>query len=111
MSGCELIIVTEDYTTMTCGGCGHLNRFVGGKKVFKCNSAACYIKEHADDFDYLERCGREKDAHVQNCQYENGRDENAARNVILKQIKKPLPEEFLAARAVGRCGAAPAPAP
>ena len=111
MSGCELIIVTEDYTTMTCGGCGHLNRFVGGKKVFKCNSAACYIKEHANAFDYLERCGREKDAHVQNCQYENGRDENAARNVILKQIKKPLPEEFLAARAVGRCGAAPAPAP
>jgi putative transposase len=64
MSGCELVIVTEEYTTMTCGGCGHLNRFVGGKKVFKCNSADCYIKEHPDDFKYLERCGQEKDLHV-----------------------------------------------
>jgi len=96
MSGCELLVVTEEYTTMTCGGCGHLNRSVGGKKVFKCNSANCYTKEHPADYDYLERCGREKAAHVQLCQYESGRDESAARNIILKQVKNPLPEEFLA---------------
>ncbi len=96
MSGCELVIVTEEYTTMCCGGCGHLNRSVGGKKVFLCNSANCYMKEHGPDFDYLERCGQEKNAHVRNCQYESGRDESAARNVVIKQIKDPLPEEFLA---------------
>ena len=96
MSGCELLVVTEEYTTMTCGGCGHLNRSVGGKKVFKCNSADCYNKDHPADYDYLERCGREKAAHVQLCQYESGRDESAARNIILKQVKNPLPEEFLA---------------
>ena len=68
----------------------------GGKEVFKCNSANCCTKEHPADFDYMKECGREKDSHVQHCQYESGRDENAARNVVLKQVKNPLPEESLA---------------
>ena len=33
MTGCELAIVEEPYTTMTCGACGHLNSKLGGISV------------------------------------------------------------------------------
>jgi putative transposase len=33
---CNVVIVDEHHTTMTCGECGHANRNVGGAKVFKC---------------------------------------------------------------------------
>jgi len=44
---------------MTCGQCGLMNRNVGGAKVFICNDKV--------------KCG-----HI------TGRDENAARNILLK---------------------------
>lgn len=35
---CQVVIVDEHHTTMTCGECGHLNRKVGTSKVFQCPS-------------------------------------------------------------------------
>jgi len=54
----KLIVCTEEYTSKTCGACGALNKRLGGSKLFQCI------------------CGMEAD-----------RDENAARNILLKQIK------------------------
>jgi len=33
---CRVHVHTEEYTTATCGCCGHLNRRVGGSKLFRC---------------------------------------------------------------------------
>ena len=41
--GKEVVFVTEYYTTMTCGVCGHRNKNVGGAKVFKCVNKNCGI--------------------------------------------------------------------
>ena len=35
--GCDLKIVTEEYTTKTCGKCGCINNFIGSSKIFWCN--------------------------------------------------------------------------
>jgi len=35
--GCDLKIVTEEYTTKTCGRCGCINNFIGCSKIFWCN--------------------------------------------------------------------------
>ena len=35
--GCDLKIVTEEYTTKTCGRCGCINNFIGSSKIFWCN--------------------------------------------------------------------------
>jgi len=55
----KVILVGEEQTTMTCGQCGLMNRNVGGSKTFICNDKV-------------------------NCGYVAGRDENAARNILLK---------------------------
>jgi putative transposase len=34
---CDLKIVTEEYTTKTCGKCGCINNFIGSSKIFWCN--------------------------------------------------------------------------
>jgi len=34
--GCKVKLVTEEYTSMTCGSCGKLNISLGSKKSFKC---------------------------------------------------------------------------
>ncbi|CAM9693266.1 unnamed protein product, partial [Pylaiella littoralis] len=54
--GTKLVIVTEEYTSKTCSCCGTLHHNLGGSKVFKCPS-----------------CRRTMD-----------RDENGARNILLK---------------------------
>ena len=54
--GTKVVIVTEEYTSKTCSCCGALHRNLGGSKVFKCPS-----------------CRRVMD-----------RDENGARNILLK---------------------------
>lgn len=53
---CRVIVVTEEYTSKTCGRCGQMNNTLGGKKIFKCNE-----------------CGLRVD-----------RDVNGARNILLK---------------------------
>ena len=53
---CTVYLCTEEYTSKTCTGCGHLHHTLGGNKVFKC--PACKI--HID------------------------RDVNGARNILLK---------------------------
>ena len=58
----KLYIVSEAYTTQTCGKCGVLNKQIGSNKVFSCVSESC---------DYV--CDR---------------DFNAARNILLKHLKK-----------------------
>ena len=58
MCGKELAIVTEEYTTQCCGRCGRLKKNLGGSKVYNC----------------------------QECGFRCGRDENAARNILLKYL-------------------------
>jgi putative transposase len=58
--GKEVVVVTEEYTSKTCGACGHMNAKFSSK-VFKC--AACGI--------------------------EMDRDANGARNIFLKHIEVP----------------------
>ena len=60
LSGSELTIVCEAYTTRTCTKCGVINNNVGGAKVFKCCNTECGI--------------------------EVDRDINGARNILLKRL-------------------------
>ena len=59
MRGNELVVVTEEYTTQCCGKCGKNNKKVGSAEVYKCPI----------------------------CEFECGRDENAARNIFLKYLQ------------------------
>ncbi|CAN0408479.1 unnamed protein product, partial [Ectocarpus sp. 13 AM-2016] len=54
--GVKLVIVTEEYTSQTCSCCGHLHRNLGRSKVFNCPS----------------------------CPVVMDRDENGARNILMK---------------------------
>ena len=62
----KLVIVTEEYTSKTCGKCGTLHPNLGSKKKYECGS-----------------CGMEMD-----------RDINAARNIMMKYISENLTPEF-----------------
>jgi len=53
----KVVLVTEDYTSITCGNCGDLNHLLGISKHFHCS-----------------------------CGYQADRDINAARNVLLKYL-------------------------
>ena len=55
---CQVVIVSEAYTSKTCGKCGTINNKLGGSKVFKCGS-----------------CGLVCD-----------RDKHAARNILLRYL-------------------------
>jgi len=57
-TGTHVELVTEEYTSKTCGKCGQLHDKLGSSKVFRCPSLGC--------------------AHVVD------RDANAARNILLK---------------------------
>lgn len=54
--GCRVVVVSEAYTSKTCGLCGSIHPTLGGHHTFKCHS----------------------------CGYTAGRDHNAARNVLLR---------------------------
>lgn len=56
--GCNLQIVTEEYTTKTCGVCGTVKDNVGGAKIYKCTK----------------------------CNYVLERDIHGARNIMIKTI-------------------------
>ena len=58
-TGTNLKIVGEEYTSKTCGKCGTLNEKLGSKKIFQCDK----------------------------CCYEEDRDVNGSRNIIIKNIK------------------------
>jgi transposase len=57
----RLYIVTEEYTSKTCGRCGELNQQLGSAKTFKCGS--------------------------ESCQLVIDRDYNGARNILLKHLE------------------------
>ena len=57
---CKVVLVQEDYTSMTCGLCGKINEKLGSSKDFHCLS----------------------------CDYEADRDINASRNILLKYISE-----------------------
>lgn len=88
--GTKVVIVTEEYTSKTCSCCGELHRNLGGSKVFKCPS-----------------CRRTMD-----------RDENGARNILLKScmeneltlswVENVYPQQI---NAPGRSGGALGPTP
>ena len=82
MSGCELAVITEEYTSMTCGACGHLNRKLGAKDVFKCTAGECISNGHTEEY-FLKQCGFSLGDHLTDCDYVSGRDESAARNIVL----------------------------
>jgi putative transposase len=54
----QVIVCTEEYTSKTCGSCGHIHRKLGGSKVFRCPS----------------------------CAAELDRDINGARNILLRYL-------------------------
>ena len=54
----RVIICTEEYTSKTCGRCGHVHQKLGGSKVFRCP----------------------------NCTAELDRDINGARNILLRYL-------------------------
>lgn len=56
---CIVVDVTEEYTSKTCGRCGHIHSKLGGSKKFKCPE-----------------CGHEID-----------RDFNGASNILLKALR------------------------
>jgi putative transposase len=58
---CKVIAVTEEYTSKTCGRCGHVHAKLGGNKVFHCPS----------------------------CHLTVDRDLNGARNILLKYLSTP----------------------
>src|SRR3954465_15802377 len=55
---CEVVVCTEEYTSKTCGRCGHINKGLGGSKVFRCPA----------------------------CRVELDRDINGARNIFLRYL-------------------------
>ncbi len=57
---CRVIIVTEEYTSKTCGACFNVHNKLGGNKRF-----ACPV-----------------------CGYEADRDANAARNILIKHLSQ-----------------------
>ena len=59
--GKEVHVVSEAYTSQTCGRCGNLKKNLGGSETYKCRL----------------------------CDYKCGRDENGARNVFLKHLRHP----------------------
>ena len=54
--GCKVHVVTEEYTSKTCGRCGRVHHSLGGSKTFRCP----------------------------HCSFRADRDANAARNILLK---------------------------
>jgi len=60
--GCKVKLVTEEYTSKTCGSCGKLNTSLGSKKNFVCPF----------------------------CDYKADRDLNAARNILIKSLQETL---------------------
>lgn len=58
---CYVEVCQEDYTSKTCGGCGHLHDSLGAGKVYRCSSSS-------------------------GCAYSHGRDLNGARNIGLKWL-------------------------
>ena len=60
--GTQVEVVTEEYTSKTCGGCGTLNDALGGSKLFRCAE----------------------------CGYRADRDVNGARNILIKTLKERL---------------------
>ncbi|UPR04341.1 putative IS605 transposase [Chloropicon primus] len=67
LCGKELAIVTEEYTSKTCGRCGHIKENLGGAKVCKC----------------------------QECGFKCDRDANGARNILLKHLCEPQEVQLL----------------
>ena len=57
---CRVEIVSEAFTSKTCGRCGKINETLGGKAVFECA----------------------------NCQLKLDRDIHAARNILLRALEK-----------------------
>ena len=55
----EVLIVSEHYTSKTCGQCGKINQKLGGKKVFEC----------------------------EDCEFLLDRDYNGARNIMLRAMR------------------------
>ena len=58
-NNCTLYILTEAFTSKTCGKCGFINDNLGSAKIYKCPS----------------------------CNFEIGRDIKGARNILLKHLE------------------------
>lgn len=58
LNNCQVIDVTEEFTSKTCGHCGHVHQKLGGNKIFKCPE----------------------------CGYIQGRDKNGAFGILLKAL-------------------------
>ncbi|HEY9701914.1 MAG TPA: transposase [Allocoleopsis sp.] len=59
VENCKVILVTEEFTSKTCGSCGNLNETLGSKKIFECKT----------------------------CGFKVDRDINGARNIFIKYMR------------------------
>jgi putative transposase len=59
LRGINYKVITEEFTSKTCGSCGKINNKLGGKEIFKCNK----------------------------CESEIDRDLNASRNICILNIR------------------------
>ena len=55
---CKVLVVDEQYTSKTCGKCGHIHQLLRGSEVFKCP--------------------------IVGCKFEADRDVNGARNIFIR---------------------------
>ena len=60
-------LVSEAYTTMTCGSCGFLKRDVGSAKTYRCDRMQTHSKQ---------------------CTYTKDRDVHGARNILIRYLTK-----------------------
>jgi len=58
-NNCLVVKCNESYTSKTCPECGHIHEKLGGSKLFNCP----------------------------NCDYKTGRDENGARNILIRALQ------------------------
>jgi IS605 OrfB family transposase len=65
--GVKVMVVSEHYTSVTCGRCGAMRRDLGRSKIFKCRACDLVI----------------------------GRDHNGARNVLLRALRDIVPSGAL----------------
>lgn len=71
--GVRVQVVTEEFTSKTCGECGDLHQHLGGKKVFMCPS----------------------------CKWTCDRDVNGARNILLKYLTEVQTSYLLGCESLG----------
>jgi len=93
-AGTKVVLVTEEYTSKTCGACGHVHHELGSAKVFHCPTCGFTIGRDINGARNIllkslhehHELGSAKVFHCPTCGFTIGRDINGARNILLKSL-------------------------